>query len=354
MPGPSPSGQIAASVVLLIIVGNVQAWDVVQISTDRGNVPLYAPSQPEAGDTLPLVVSLHGYTGSGNSHENYFRLRSQIDERQFLLCVPNGLRNGSGDRFWNATDFCCDFDGSDPDDSGYLRELIETIIADHPVDLDSIHVTGHSNGGFMSYRMACDHADLIASIASLAGATFADTGRCTPSEPVHVLQIHGTEDSTIRFNGFCFPFFPCYPGALACVEIWADYNQCGEMTKTKADLDLDRGIAGAETSRTLYGEGCEERGETELWAIEGGSHGPNFNDNYPRELIDWLLAHRRPSPPECIGDLDGDRVVDGADLNLLLAAWGEPSGPGDLDGDGMVTGGDLTVLLGAWGGCPDD
>ena len=328
------------------------AWELEQVSTDRGNVPLYVPSDPEPGSDLPLVISLHGYTGNGTSHENYFNLRSRIDERQYMLCVPQGLRNSQGDRYWNATDFCCDFEGQNTDDSGYLRALMETIIADHPVDLDSIHVVGHSNGGFMSYRMACDHADLVASIGSLAGATFASPGDCTPSEPVHVLQIHGTQDSVVNFDGSCIPFLFCYPGALESITIWSEYNQCSDTLESGAPLDLDASIPGAETARTLITEGCSERGACELWAINGGSHGPNFNNNFARELVDWLLEHRRTSPVQCIADLNGDGIVEGEDLTLILAGWGTDSPDQDLDGNGTVEGGDLSILLASWGECP--
>jgi hypothetical protein len=51
--------------------------------------------------------------------------------------------------------------------------------------------------------------------------------------------------------------------------------------------------------------------------------------------------------PAVFGDLDGNGLVNGADLGLLLGAWGT-SGPGDLNGDGIVNGADLGLLLGAW------
>ena len=343
-------GLIAGGSLLGQVTDEAHAYDTEQVATDRGNVPLYLPSNPDADAALPLVVSLHGYTGNGNSHENYFNLRSQIDERQFMLCVPNGLQNGAGDRFWNATDYCCDFGGDRPDDSGYLRGLIETIIADHPVDISSIHVVGHSNGGFMSYRMACDHADLVASVASLAGATFADIDDCTPSEPVHVLQIHGTNDTVIRYAGVC-GFFACYPGAEESIEIWSNYNQCGSSVKSGPSLDLVGNLSGSETSTSLFNEGCEESGTCELWAINGGNHGPSFNGNFRRELVDWLLRH--PKPAECPADFNLDEVVDGTDLTELIAAWAGSSAKHDLDGDGTVGGGDLSIFLAAWGVCPE-
>ena len=333
-------------------------YEVVEIPTERGDVTLYIPSDPVPGTSLPLVVSLHGFTGNSTEHEQYFNLRSQVDQQQFLLCIPDGIENPQGDQFWNATEICCDFSFQRPDDSAYLRELIESIIDEQPVDLESIHMVGHSNGGFMSYRMACDNADLIASIASLAGATFANASDCTPSEPVHVLQIHGTADTTIDYNGSCFGPF-CYPGALESVQIWSQYNQCSGVTDTGESLDLVGNISGAETSRTLFNEGCEEKGTCELWTINGGNHGPSFNGNFSRELITWLLTHRRGNDTPCLGDLNDDRVVDGIDLGLILAAWSGTQNcqgqacAGDLDGDNRVNGADLGVFLTAWGkACP--
>ena len=342
---------LSGSFLLAYTAATAQAYDLQQIATDRGNVPLYLPSDHDPATPLPLVISLHGYTGNGTDHENYFNLRSMVDDRQFMLCVPNGLTNSQGDRFWNATDFCCDFEEQNPDDSGYLRALIETINVDYPLDLGSIHFVGHSNGGFMSYRMACDNADLVASIASLAGATFVEASDCTPSEPVHVLQIHGTADTTINFDGGCFPLFGCYPSAIESILLWSQYNQCNGNMETGTNLDIVANISGAETTRTLVTEACAEHGSSELWAINGGSHGPNFNDNFPRELIDWLLEHRRTSPSNCIADVNGDGLVNGADLALLLAAWGSSIAIYDLDGNGNVDGADLAILLGAWGEC---
>ena len=340
--------------VLAHAISSAQAYDTEQIPTERGPVPLYLPSEIDPGKPLPLVVSLHGFTGNGSEHENYFNLRSQIDEKDFLLCVPDGLRNSQGDRYWNATNFCCDFEGQRPDDSGFLRSLIERVITDHPVDMESIHVVGHSNGGFMSYRMACDHGDIVASIASLAGATFDDPSNCVPSEPVHVLQIHGTADDVIAYGGSCIiPYFFCHPGAEESISIWSQYNQCDGGFKDGGNLDLVNALSGAETSRAVITEGCPDQGTVELWAINGGDHGPSFNANFRRELVDWLLEHRRSPLDPCPIDLDDDGKVDGSDLSLMLAAWGRAIDSYDLDGDGTIGSADLGLLLVAWGDCPE-
>jgi polyhydroxybutyrate depolymerase len=109
------------------------------------------------------------------------------DARGVLYAAPDGRLEPGGARFWSATDACCNFVGAPDDDSAYLRGLIDQIDA-HPdiaVDRDRIFFAGLSNGGFMSHRMACDHADLVAAIASQAGAAFNDPARCLPASPVH-------------------------------------------------------------------------------------------------------------------------------------------------------------------------
>ena len=79
--------------------------------------------------------------------------------------------------------------------------MVEEVAAEHAVDRRRVYVVGFSNGGFMSYRLACDHADRIAAIVSISGATYADPDRCAPSEPVAVLEVHGTDDRTIPYDG---------------------------------------------------------------------------------------------------------------------------------------------------------
>ncbi|MCP4892332.1 MAG: hypothetical protein GY911_00770, partial [Actinomycetales bacterium] len=59
------------------------------------------------------------------------------------------------------------------------------------------------------------------------------------------------------------------------------------------------------------------------------------------------------NPAECdAADLNGDGEVNGADLALVLAAWGQPclGCAADINGDGVVNGADLALILAGWGG----
>ena len=164
-------------------------------------VELFVPSGYDPTVATPLVILLHGHGASGFAQELVFRLEPEAEARTFLYLHPDGTFSEEGKRFWNATDVCCDFFDTGIDDSTYLRSLVDDVSASYNVDPKRVYFTGHSNGGYMSYRMACDHADVIAAIAPLAGAMYADPTDCGASEPVHVLGIHGTEDADVIYDG---------------------------------------------------------------------------------------------------------------------------------------------------------
>lgn len=88
------------------------------------------------------------------------------------------------------------------------------------------------------------------------------------------------------------------------------------------------------------------------WFVTNAS---DSNPDTPTGTDYFVMRARVFAPaPACPADLNGDHIVDGADLGALLGAWGPCSGscPADLTGDGQVDGADLGVLLGDWGNCP--
>ncbi|MEM1413388.1 MAG: alpha/beta fold hydrolase [Myxococcota bacterium] len=247
-----------------------------------------------AGESLPLVLSLHGYTSNGAEMDAYFGLPERVDERRFFLLSPTGTEErSSGNPFWNATDACCNFFRSPVDDVAYLTGLIDEAAARVAVDPARVYVVGHSNGGFMSYRLACDAADRIAAIVSLAGSTHGDAMECGASEPVSVLQIHGTLDSVIAYEGGAL-VAGTYPGAEETVERWARRAGCTGEPTPGDPIDLVRTLPGAETEVLSYATACDPGIGASLWTIEGGNHVPFFQADYADRLLDFLFAHPKP------------------------------------------------------------
>jgi polyhydroxybutyrate depolymerase len=253
---------------------------------------VFVPTAYEAATPTPLVILLHGYTATGAVQEAYFKLQPLAEQRDFLYVHPDGTKDRIGNGFWNATDACCNLGGAVVDDSAYITAIIDQVERDYNVDPKRIFLVGHSNGGFMSYRMACDHADKVAAIVSLAGATFADPSACTPSRPVNVLEIHGTSDQTIAYKGGDIRG-SAYPGAETTTATWATYNGCDATPVAGTSLDLDSGIEGDESSTSKFAR-CRPGGSTELWTIAGGGHVPPLAPAFSTDIIDWLFAHPKP------------------------------------------------------------
>ena len=284
----------AISVLLLTVpVASAGSGDFT-VDLGRGPVTVHVPDVYRSGTPAPLIILLHGYSGTGAWQEFYMGFRPHQEEYGFIYTYPDGLTDSSGYQYWNGTDACCDFGNSGVDDAAYLKELVTAIRQQVDIDPRRIHFVGHSNGAFMAYRMACEHADWVASVAGLAGATFKDRAMCTPGEPVHVLQIHGTNDSTINYSGGWIYGVP-YPGALECVLKWAAYDGCDPVPDNSSpNINLDASIPGKETAVSRYESSCWPTGAAELWTIQGGSHVPSLTSQFPTKVIKWLYRHPKP------------------------------------------------------------
>jgi polyhydroxybutyrate depolymerase len=329
----------AFTLVLLALVIPVRAQPTIEfIDNGRGPVPLYLPSSYSASDPLPLIVALHGFTQDGSDVENYFDFTDQIEANHFAYLVPEGELDLLNQRFWNATDACCDIFGSGVDDSGYLRELVDSVRDEYAVDEQSIHFAGYSNGGFMAHRMAIDHADLVASIVSLAGANYFDAAAHSPSEPVHVLQVHGTADPVILYDGGDILGIP-YPGAEQTVLNWVEYNGLQPVAESVGDpFNLDLSVPGPETASQVYDVNNGIGITVELWTMTDSDHGPVFDDGssnlFASRTVPWLLSHRK----SVVCDFNSDDACDIVDIDFLImeiaAGTNDPSF--DLNGDSLV------------------
>jgi len=175
----------------------------------------------------------------------------------------------------------------------YLDDVIADMSARFPVDEKRVYLIGHSNGGCMSYRYACDRAARVAAIVSSAGSMWSDVSKCRPSEPVAVLELHGTRDEVVPYAGDRPDIR--FTSAHESVLDWARLDGCAEaVDRSAAPMRLVVGpslASGAETTVERWG-GC--RG-VELWTMKDSVHSPDFlQPDLARALGAWLLAHPKP------------------------------------------------------------
>lgn len=261
---------------------------------------LYVPSGYNAGTPTPLVINMHGYTSNASQQMLYADFNSDADTAGYIVVYPNGINNA-----WNSG-FNFPYE-SGVDDVGFLNALIDTIANDYNIDECRIHATGMSNGGYMSYRLACELYDRIASIASVTGSmSVGMTTHCDITRPVAVMQIHGTADPTVPYNGGT--------GSTSVEEnlqYWKNKNSCqGDSVVT----NLPDIVSDGTTVTKIYQGNCAESTEVIIFRVNNGGHtwpdavidiGTTTKDiNANSEIIQFFNKHPRCASTTGIKDMN--------------------------------------------------
>lgn len=226
----------------------------------------------------PLVILLHGFGANGALQDFVFRLGDRVTRNQFILVRPDGTMNQNGERFWNGTPECCDFGQTDVDDVAYIAALIAEAKQLYAVDPARVRLAGHSNGGYMSYRYACEGTAPVDRIAVLAGSTFIDAGECRNPAEIDLLHMHGTRDDTILYEANLprgeVSGVPTI-GAEATVARWAARAGCRAEAEVVEMRDhhnrLRVGDDPAESDIVRYND-CADGRLIELWRGNTADH----------------------------------------------------------------------------------
>ena len=251
---------------------------------------LYVPEIYDGSTAAPLVLNFHGFGSSASQQMFYGDFRDIADTEGFLLVHPEGT-TFIGNQFWNVG-----FPGlsSNIDDVGFTEALIDELATLYAIDLDRVYATGMSNGGFMSFLLACQLSEKIAAVASVTGSMTQDTfDDCNAQHPTPVLQIHGTEDDVVLYNenNLSLPI----PDVIS---YWVDHNNCETTptTTTLPDVDVSDGST---LEHSVYEDG-DNGVTTEHMKVIGGGHtwpGSVLNTAGTNQDIDasmeiWLFFSR--------------------------------------------------------------
>ena len=155
---------------------------------------LHAPPAYDGSAPVPLVLDIHGWLSNAEQQEALSGMRNVADANGFLVAYPQGIRNE-----WNAGT-CCGNAGID--EVGFLRAVVAAIEAEAPIDHRRVYVTGLSNGGAMTQRLACDASDMFAAAAPMAfPIPLKPVSECQPARSMPVLAVHGLTDQLVSYNG---------------------------------------------------------------------------------------------------------------------------------------------------------
>lgn len=267
--------RIIYSLVCLLFAGESFAQNTISGTIQSGGLTreylLYVPAAYTGNTAVPLLFNLHGYSSNNLEQLFYGDFRPIADTANFLIVLPNGTMDAQGNRFWNTF-----LGNSNIDDVGFLRDLLNTLQTNYNIDANRVYSTGMSNGGFMSYALACEMNDRITAIASVTGTMIqSKLNACNPARPVPVMEIHGTADNTVPYNGAPASTFVAIPTLMST---WANLNNC-DPTPMVTPVPNTNTTDGCTAEHQIY-TGGDYGSTVEHYKVIGGAHtwpGAAFN-----------------------------------------------------------------------------
>jgi len=237
--------------------------------------PAYMGTTP-----VPLVLTIHGAHNTPGMVRSWSRMNTVADENGFIVAYPAGVD------CWNSG-FALPGCTAADDDVGFLTTVVADIESHTCVDPKRVYAAGISNGAMMAQRLACEKADIFAAVAGVAGPL--GFSPCTPSRPISVVYVHGTEDATVG-----------YSSARPTVNGWAMRNGC-------TDSPIETYNLGSTVCETY--QGCSDGVEVVFCTVTGMGHcwpedsncgpggGPSFGvTDFKASPFMWDVFERHPLP----------------------------------------------------------
>jgi len=219
------------------IITGLQTKTFLHDNVNR-NYLVYIPNSYDSEIDYPLMFLFHGFGGIASEFMNTADMRDLAESKNFIVVYPQGLDLASTGSHWNCSNPSAD-NKSDVDDIGFIENLIDQLLIDYPViDNKRIYAAGYSNGGFMSYYLACN-SKKFAAIGSVAGTMLDDSYQnCNAQFPTAMINIHGTDDFDVPYVGNSY-----YPSIPDVVDWWKNFNNAtNEDLLTNQDGTIEQYI----------------------------------------------------------------------------------------------------------------
>ncbi len=280
---------LAAALMLTIpMAGRADEFRTLDVS---GTNRVYQLHFPSAWNSIPgpVVIALHGMLQSATGMDSYLGLNLVSDRENFTVVYPHGLGNSWKDgrnpalrmTFWAPP-------GNDVE---FLTKLVQSLIDQRIADPSRIYLVGLSNGGYMTFRMACERPELFAAIATLS-ATVPTSYRtsCKPRRAVPVLMINGTADMVVPFYGNALPgVMSLYP-VMYTAQMFAELNGCSSANESAVP---SRDLARATSVTLVYWANCRDRSAVVLFRVNNGGHqSPSIGPGRQTPMAAQMLGMR--------------------------------------------------------------
>ena len=235
---------------------------------------LKVPTNYVAGTSIPLLLALHSRSTNAKTIFEDSQILTWAENMNFIVAGINGsiFEDSSS---WNAGNCCTNATTNQENDLLLISTIIDHLATQYSVDKSRVWAMGHSNGGMMAYRLACDLSEKITAIAVVTGVLVDDT--CSPTKPVPIIHLHGNLDTTVPFHG---------GGKFETPNV---YYSAVDFAKSNSCTSAPAEALGPMKEKYLWN--CKNGFESVLINYQEQSHG--WASGYTDQIVDFLFAHPR-------------------------------------------------------------
>ena len=313
-----------------------QITEYVNVDGVQRRFNVYLPSGHDGSESLPVLYHFHGGGSSPEEEVSYIDFRPIANAENFIVVYPAGLpAPGDPAPIWNSVG---PYDHG-VDDLGFVDEMIEYMVNEYNADEMRMYACGFSVGGNFQFDLYCYSSERLAAVVAVAGGMWQWTyDACNPTIPSGIMTIHGTSDSYNPYNGNQYNISFNLLNQYLVQTNGANSSPTSETTGNRTRYTWEEGEA------CFSVEHVRIQGGEHVWPSFATQTIWDFVSNYD---LNGVIGCGEETLP---GDLNGDAMVNGADIGLFLVLWNSSEEAADLNADGIVNGADLGLLLLYWTG----
>ncbi|MBE77385.1 MAG: hypothetical protein CMG41_06585 [Candidatus Marinimicrobia bacterium] len=301
--------------------------------------PYFVRYPDNASEPRPLIINMHGFTNSVSYQIEISEMNDYVNEKNVAVVYPQGISD-IGVYSWNVG-VAWDFNTSD--DIGFINTLIDQVSEDFAIDTNRVYACGYSNGGFMTYELACELSDRITAFGAVAGNFMLNADQqCSELRDIPIIHIHGVNDATVSYYG------PSIDGSFTTpetIEYWKDRNSLDQEDSQFLNTNVEVITYSKENSDTKVTHYKVLNGDHEWVDDDWGFHTSEV-------LIDFFLEYELTDFIESdeiilIGDINNDGNITLSDAFIIISLINNEMQiiNSDLNFDGLTNIFDLLIII---------
>ena len=294
-------------ILTIILINSFCFSQWFDLNYDGVNRTYYVSYPNEFSEPAGLIINMHGFGGTA-SNQMGTQMDNYAHPQNIAVVYPQGVTSSIGSPSWNVGTF---WDFNTQDDVGFINAMIDEIHSNFAIDLNKVYACGFSNGGYMTYELACELSDKITAFGSVSGNFMLNSDQlCNDEREIPIIHFHGTNDPTVDYSP------PSFDQALTVsesIDYWSEFNGFDLESYDTINTNVEIFTYYKETSITEFVH----------YKVNGGQHEwfwNNWGFNASEELVNFFIQYEMSDfiDNTYLGDLNEDSNINIQDVIIII------------------------------------